>query len=318
MLGGNITISENLARERESTLNRLAEREATMRQIFDSALDLIAVTRYSDGTYLRINEQFAKITGYTSADLLNVPAPESRAWLDGHAREEFRRRLDRDGAIKNLEQDFRLKDGTIVPFLLNSVLIEIDGEKCVLTTSRDISEIKDHERRLRESEEKFRQIFEKSADIVVVTNLDTGVILEVNDQFASSAAKSPAEQVIGHSDVDFGFFPDRAVRDAFVAQLQERGFVQNHELKVQGVGYENAVDALLSSVRVTLGGQNCGITVVHTIADLRMAERKLRTRAEATCCQNSGIQPRCGLHSRQARTLCPRQSGISAPDGFRA
>jgi PAS domain S-box-containing protein len=275
-----ITISENLAEERESTLLRLAEREATLRQIFDSALDLIAVTRYSDGTYLQINEQFSKSTGYTLAELIDVPASESRIWLDGDSRDEFRKRLDRDGIVRNLEKDFRLKDGTIVPFLLNSVLIEVDGEKCVLSTSRDISEIKENERRLRESEEKFRQIFEKSADIVVVTNLDTGIILEVNDQFAQRSGVT-REQVIGHSDVDFGFFPDRAVRDAFVEELQERGFVQNHELKVQGVGYENAVDALLSSVRVTLGGQNCAITVVRTIADLRMAERKLRE-SEAT------------------------------------
>ena len=275
-----ITISENLAEERESNLHRLAEREATMRQIFDSALDLIAVTRYSDGTYLRINEQFTKITGYTAAELINVPVSEARIWLDGNAREEFRRRLDRDGAVRNLEHNFKLKDGTVVPFLLNSVLIEIDGEKCILTTSRDISEIKENERRLRESEEKFRQIFEKSADIVIVGNLETGTILEVNDQFVKRSGVT-REEVIGRSDVDFGFFPDRSAREAFLQQLREQGFVQNREVYLQGVGFDAPVPALLSAVRVSLAGQNCAITVVRIITDLKMAERKLRE-SEAT------------------------------------
>ncbi len=395
-----MAVGENLASERESALHRLAEREATLRQIFDSALDLIAVTRYSDGSYLRVNEQFLKITGYSPDEVIGIPASESGLWVDVEGRAKFLRQLERDGYVRNLEQSFKLKDGRVVPFLLSSVPIEIDGERCILTTSRDISDIKESqrklseseatlrqifdasldwiqvidraadkfvtvneefaratgltkeqvlalrpsqmgkwndaaqeqeftrrlladgsvrnfeasyttpagrnrdllvsstivtvnskpnlltfvrdisdiketERRLRESEEKFRQIFEKSADIVVVSNLDTGTILEVNDQFVKRSGAT-REQVVGHSDVDFGFFPDRGVRDAFVNQLREQGYVQNHEVRLQGVGFEAPVPALISAVLVKLGGQNCGITVVRIIADIKRAERKLR------------------------------------------
>jgi len=47
--------------------------------------------------------------------------------------------------------------------------------------------------------------------------------------------------VVGRSDVEFGFFPDRSVRDAFINQLREQGFVQNHEVQLQGVGFEAQV-----------------------------------------------------------------------------
>jgi PAS domain S-box-containing protein len=275
-----ISISETLAAEREETLQRLAEREATMRRIFDSSLDVIAVTRFSDGTYLRVNEQFAKVMGFTSEEAIGTTARELGVWLDKETRAEFRRRVERDGLVRNLELDFKLRGGRAVPFLLNAVLIEVDGEQCLLTTVRDISDIKESQRRLRESEEKFRQIFEKSADIVVVSNLDSGIILEVNDQFVQRSGVT-REQVVGRSDLEFGFFPDRAVRDAFVRQLREEGFVQNREMQVQGVGFPGPVAALLSSVQVTLGGQDCGITVIRVIADLKLAERKLRE-SEAT------------------------------------
>jgi len=275
-----IAISETLAAQREETLLRLAEREATMRQIFDSSLDVIAVTRFSDGTYLRVNEQFARVMGFTPEEALGVRAFELGVWIDQEQRAEFRRRLESDGSVRNLEMDFKLRDGRVLPFLLNGVLIEVDGERCALTTCRDISDIRENQRRLLESEEKFRRIFEKSADMVVVSNLETGIILEVNDQFVNRSGVS-RERVVGRSDLDFGFFPDREVRDAFVRQLREEGFVQNREMQVQGVGFGGPVAALLSAVQVTLGGQHCGITVVRTIADLKLAERKLRE-SEAT------------------------------------
>ncbi|HVN28790.1 MAG TPA: PAS domain S-box protein, partial [Candidatus Binataceae bacterium] len=259
---------------------RLAEREATMRRIFDSSLDVITVARFSDGVYLRVNEQFAKITGYTPEEAIGVAPSRLGMWADPQQRAEYRRRLECDRLIRNMEMNFRMHDGRILPFLLNAVLIELDGEECVLNTVRDISDIKEHERRLRESEEKFRRIFEKSADIVVVSNLDTGEILEVNDQFVKRSGLT-RDQVIGRSDLDFGFFPDRAARDEFVREIQEAGFVQNRELQVRGVGYPLPVAALLSAVQVTLGGQSCAIGVIRTIGELKKAERRVRE-SEAT------------------------------------
>jgi PAS domain S-box-containing protein len=400
-----MTISEDLALERESALQRLAEREAALQEIFDSVLDVITVTRYSDGSYVRVNEQFSFVTGYSAEEALGTPGSKLGFWMDGEGRAEFLRRLERDGSVNNMEHSFRIKNGSVVPFLLSAVPIEIDGERCVLTTSReisdlqesqrrlreseatlrlifdasldsiavidleadrfvtindelargaalskeqvlatpasqmgkfndpaqeldftsklfadgairnfetaytnadgrsfdilissalvtlnsrrcmlsfvrDISDINETQRRLRESEEKFRLIFEKSADIVVVSNLDSGTILEVNEQFVKRSGAT-RERVVGRSDVDFGFFPDRAVREAFIERLREQGYVQNHEVQLQGVGFETPVPALISAVTVKLGGQNCAVIVIRIIADLRKAERLLRE-SEAT------------------------------------
>jgi PAS domain S-box-containing protein len=419
-----MTLGDKLAGEREGALLQLAEREATLRQIFDSALDVIVVTRYSDGSYVQVNEQFSRITGYAPRDVIGVPAAAG-LWVDREGRAEFLRRLERDGYVRNLEQSFKLKDGIVMPFLLNAVLIEIDGERCILTTSRDISDlkesqrrvreseatlrqifdasldwiqvidpaadkfvtvnaafanafgvskeqilairpsqmgkwddaakleqyrqqlqaegsvrnfetshtgpkgrrrdilvsstfvnldskpnllsfvrdisdIKETERRLRESEEKFRRIFEKSADIVVVSNLDTGVIIEVNDQFVKRSGAT-REQVVGRCDIDFGFFPDLDAREAFIVRLREQGYLQNYEVQLQAVGVQTRVPALISSVLVTLGGQNCVVSSVRVIADLRKAERRLRE-SEATLRQilESSPDAVC-IHDRRGR-----------------
>ncbi len=56
-----------------------------------------------------------------------------------------------------------------------------------------------------ESEEKFRQIFQQSGDMVVVSNLETSAILEVNNQFVKRSGV-PRELVAGTQRCRVQFF----------------------------------------------------------------------------------------------------------------
>jgi PAS domain S-box-containing protein len=131
------------------------------------------------------------------------------------------------------------------------------------------------DQKLTDSEEKFRQIFQQSGDMVVVTNLDTGAILEVNNQFVERS-RVPRQLVIGQADTDFNFFAEAAAREQFMKELHESGVVKNLEVQLNGLGYGRPMPALISAVVVQLNNQNCAIIVVREISDVREAERKLR------------------------------------------
>ena len=131
------------------------------------------------------------------------------------------------------------------------------------------------DQKLKDSEEKFRQIFEQSGDMVVVNNLDTGAILEVNNQFVKRS-RVPRELVIGRMDTDFNFFADPAAREQFMKELVENGVVHNLEVQLNGIGYDRPMPALISAVVVRLNNQKCAIIVVREISDVREAERKMR------------------------------------------
>ena len=131
------------------------------------------------------------------------------------------------------------------------------------------------DQKLKDSEEKFRQIFEQSGDMVVVNNLDTGTILEVNNQFVKRS-RVPRELVVGRMDTDFNFFADPAAREQFMKELHESGVVHNLEVQLNGIGYGRPMPALISAVVVRLNNQKCAIIVVREISDVREAERKLR------------------------------------------
>ncbi len=136
------------------------------------------------------------------------------------------------------------------------------------------------DRKLKESEEKFRQIFEQSGDIVMVSSLDTGRILEVNNQFVKRSRLS-RELVVGRRAIDLNFWVEPAIREQLAEQLRERGSVQNVEAQLIGVDPAQPTTALISAAVVRLNNQNCVINVVHEISDIKEAERKLRY-SEAT------------------------------------
>ena len=274
-----MAVSENLASERESALHRLAEREATLRQIFDSALDLIAVTRYSDGSYLRVNEQFLKITGYSPDEVIGIPASESGLWVDVEGRAKFLRQLERDGYVRNLEQSFKLKDGRVVPFLLSSVSIEIDGERCVLTTSRDISDLKESQRKLSESEATLRQIFDASLDSNARSSDQAAdEFVTVNEEFARAAGLTK-EQVLALRPSQMGKWNDAAQEQEFTRRLLADGSVRNFEASYTTPAGRNR-DLLVSSTIVTVNSKPNLLTFVRDISDIKETERRLRESEE--------------------------------------
>ena len=93
------------------------------------------------------------------------------------------------------------------------------------------------DRKLKESEEKFRQIFQQSGDMVVVSNLDTGAILEVNNQFVERS-RVPRELVVGRSEDRLQFLCGaEQSASSFMKELRESGVVKNLEIQLNGVGY---------------------------------------------------------------------------------
>jgi PAS domain S-box-containing protein len=101
------------------------------------------------------------------------------------------------GALKNLREENRIldekgfatyetyhkrKDGTILPVEISARKVEIEGVKYFQSICRDITERKFAEETLRESEERFRKIFEESPMSIVMTGKDMGII-RVNSAF---------------------------------------------------------------------------------------------------------------------------------------
>ena len=77
----------------------------------------------------------------------------------------------------------RRKDGGLETNLISASAVEVNGESCVISMIRDITEIKRVETSLRASHAALRKIFDATLDIIVVTRLSDGAYIDFNQQF---------------------------------------------------------------------------------------------------------------------------------------
>jgi PAS domain S-box-containing protein len=138
--------------ERIEAAHKLRENAATLRKIFDASLDVISVIRFSDGSYVDISSSFAD-TGFERSEALGKSSNRLGLWADKEQFKEFLRRLKKHGVVRNMEVEFRRKDGFVNSNLISATIAELNGEKCVVTFSRDISKIKKTEHELRAARE---------------------------------------------------------------------------------------------------------------------------------------------------------------------
>lgn len=158
----------------------LAEREENYRTILDLAPYIISITSYTDGTYVQINKAFTVRTGYTPEEVLGRTTFDLNIYSDPSDRNRLLQVLERDGRVDSMEIPFRNKDGKIITNLISMSPIHFQGEDCIISMAVEISELKAAQRALKESETRFRTVFETAADPIFLNDMETGRFIDVN------------------------------------------------------------------------------------------------------------------------------------------
>jgi PAS domain S-box-containing protein len=172
------------------TGRKQTEEELKIRaQMLDNASDSIFVRDF-DGNFSYVNEAACELLGYKKTQLLemdirDIVTPESTKSIEPHLK-----KLLKTGEI-TYESDSLHKDKSVIPVEVHSRIIKQGNLQVILSVVRDITERKQTEEQLQESEEKYRSLFENMLDgfayckILVDENnkpVDF-VYLEVNDAF---------------------------------------------------------------------------------------------------------------------------------------
>ena len=150
--------------ERKRAEKALRESEARMKSIFGAAP--IGIGLISDRVFLDVNERFCEIVGYGRGDLIGENArivyPSDEEY-ERVGRDKYRQ-VAKSGAGA-VETRFQRRDGALVDILLSSAAIDpSDLSAGVTFTALDITERKDNERALRESEERYRSLINDVLD----------------------------------------------------------------------------------------------------------------------------------------------------------
>ncbi|HXE74771.1 MAG TPA: PAS domain S-box protein [Candidatus Xenobia bacterium] len=136
--------------------------EERFAKVFRSSPLAITISELATGRYVEANEQALLLSGYRREEVVGRSALEVGVWVDPAQREQLRADLARDGHVKNREYRFRRKSGEVFTCLYSAELIELAGKPHVLSIANDITERKQMEETLAESQRQLRLALEAS------------------------------------------------------------------------------------------------------------------------------------------------------------
>jgi two-component system, NtrC family, sensor kinase len=257
-------------REQERALQ---ESEAWFRSVFDGVPDGLLIADPSTGRFRMANKAICKLTGYDAQELVQLSVQ------DIHPQESLQTTLDRFGRMARgeafLTEDIPLKtkDGRITHVDIHGTAVHAGGAQYVLGVFRDAKERRLNEIKLRESEERFRAIFENAPDSIVVLDFLTGKFLMVNRAFCDTTGYDPHE--LSQISIEDLFPKETALAVREGLNQGTRG-----QLALPGDFHIRTKDGRTLCVNVrpvflNIGGTRYGMGILHDVTDQRRATKAL-------------------------------------------
>ena len=260
--------------EREKAQQALKASESLFRDVFRTIPEAIVISRLSDGLILDVNEGFAALTGYGQPDVVGNIVEDLHLWRHPGGRKKFIEALDKTGAVRNLATRFVTRGGSVKSVLLSSKIITLNDEPHILTVTRDITEIREAEARLKKSEEKFRSFFEASADLIHLLDPEGRVLM--TNPAALARLRYPETEIIGRKLEALMPRPSAESFREHFRSLSGGGFHRGEYDILARDGRVVCVDGSMSIIRDETGETTHVIIFQKDITERKLAERKLK------------------------------------------
>lgn len=148
----------------------LIKSERDYRNLFEQANDAIIIFDPDTEEVLDVNERACKIYGYPRQEFLGLRLKDISENIEKGERQL--KKLVTENALVEFETIQYGKDGRKLYFLINSSMIDYHGKRLVLSINRDITERRLQESIIKETEEKYRLIAEKTTDVIWLMDLE--------------------------------------------------------------------------------------------------------------------------------------------------
>jgi PAS domain S-box-containing protein len=269
---------------KDVTASRQAERvlqesELLFREVFNHANDavfLLERTPHGPGNYLLVNDKAVRMLGYSKEELLELsprdivpeetqkkimPVVIKKLLKDGHA---------------TFESSHRRKDGSIYPVEVSTHTFRYKEKDVDLSIVRDITERKRAEELARESEVRFRTVFENAGDAIAVHDPE-GNFVEVNDVICRRLGYS-REELLTMKVVDVDDPVHARNVEGRIRELTKNGHIVFETVHNTRDGRQ--ITEEVSAVLIHLGNKPYVMSIARDITERKELEKEMEHHAQ--------------------------------------
>ncbi len=161
------------------------EKEKRLRlfkDLMDQSSDILFIVEASTGKFLDTNHQAITMLGYSSEEFLGMKVSDVEPMVFGEQDIwEFFQEIKASGGSV-VRGEYLMKNGQSVPVEINAKYVEFGEDAYVVVVARDITERLIYENKLKDSERKYRTIFENTGTITAIVDDDMSIVM-ANSEF---------------------------------------------------------------------------------------------------------------------------------------
>ncbi|MFX0037327.1 MAG: PAS domain S-box protein [Candidatus Hermodarchaeota archaeon] len=258
---------------------KLKESEEKYRTIFNSSPDYIFITdmqgKILDMNPALLNRIGVELDEARTMNFIQLYADEDMDKLNALGKE-----ISSGKEIKNVEVNAKTISGEIFEYEVNSVPLKEDGKVTkILNLARDITDRKVAERRLKESEKKYRHLFNSSPYAIWLMDED-GTILDSNSTMINLLSIYKIEDLIGKKFSDVLSVLERS--DYLITMLKDRfkRFLKGEKLGPLEFQITRAngskIWLSIQSSLAKIGDKTLTQAIIQNITEKKIAEQKLK------------------------------------------
>lgn len=262
--------------ERKEAEAALRESEERFRSAFENAT--VGIYRTTpEGRIEMGNPALVRMLGYESFQALAERNLEQAGFEPEYSRAAFRETLERQGQVQALEAVWTRQDGSRL-FVRESARCARDEAGAVLFYEgvvEDITERKQMEDALRQSQQKFAAAFHLGPTAMSIVDIENGNrMLDVNKGFEEASGYS-REELLGRSALDLGIWAETDKYAQALSRFRTDGKLRDFEFRFRTKKGELRT-GLISAEPMEINNRKCAITCTIDITRRKQVEAALR------------------------------------------
>ena len=255
------------------TENILQESNQRFSKAFESNPAPMVISEIDSGLFVNVNQRWVEMLGYSREELIGKTSKELDIWQDPSARTHMVAELSTRSSCKEYPIKVRTKYGEIRTVIWSAEKITIHGRELMLSLINDVTEQKNAERKLQESEAKFVLAFNSSPDAMNINRLDDGLYININRGFTELTGFTK-DDVRGKTSLDINVWHDPSDRQRLVQDLNTNGYCENLEARFCRKD-GTITTALMSASIISLNDVPHIISITRDIGKIKRIEQNV-------------------------------------------